>query len=71
MPCDSDCSVALPHGALGWSAYVIVVFSDPTHLLFHKRKTETVYTMRTFVRNSTSNIADRLNMSRSSRLTFF
>ena len=71
MSCDSACSVALPHDAMGCSAYVIVVLPDHTHLLFCKRKKETVYTMRTFVRNSTSNIADRLNMSRSSRLTFF
>ena len=28
------CSVALPRSAVGWSVYVIVVFHDPTHLLF-------------------------------------
>ena len=28
------CSVALPHGAVGWSAVYDVVFSDHTHLLF-------------------------------------
>ena len=28
------CSVALPHGAVGWSQCVIVVFPDHTHLHF-------------------------------------
>ena len=28
------CSVALPHGAVGWSQNVIVVFPDHAHLLF-------------------------------------
>ena len=32
--CYYKCSVALPHGAVGWSAVVIVVFPDHTHLLF-------------------------------------
>ena len=31
----SWCLVALPHGAVGWSAVCIVVFSDHTRLLFH------------------------------------
>ena len=32
---DSQCSVALPHGVVGWSAQcVIVVFPDHTQLLF-------------------------------------
>ena len=31
---DCKCSVALPHGAMGWSTCVIVVFPDHTHLLF-------------------------------------
>ena len=29
----SEVSVALPHGAVGWSAGVIVVFPNHTHLL--------------------------------------
>ena len=33
MYCYYKYSVALPHGAVGWSAVVIVVFSDHTHLL--------------------------------------
>ena len=32
VPC--DCCVALPYGATGLSAVVIVVFPDQTHLLF-------------------------------------
>ena len=31
---DSQCSVALPHGAVGWSAVCDVVFFDHTYLLF-------------------------------------
>ena len=34
MSCDMQCSVALPHGAVGWSAVWGVVFPDHTHLLF-------------------------------------
>ena len=30
-----DCYVAIPHGAMGLSAVVIVVFPDHTHLLFY------------------------------------
>ena len=33
ISCDCYCSVAPPHGALGWSACVIVVFPDHTHFL--------------------------------------
>ena len=35
MYCYNKCSVALPHGAVGWFAKcsVIVVFHDHTHLL--------------------------------------
>ena len=33
MSCDSQCSVACPHGAIGWYAVVIVVSPDHTHLL--------------------------------------
>ena len=33
MSCDCNCSAALPHGAMCWSAVcVIVVFPDHTHL---------------------------------------
>ena len=38
MSRDSQSSVALPRGDMGWSAYVIVVFSDHTHLLFRRHK---------------------------------
>ena len=38
MYCDCKCSVALPHGAVGWSALCDVVFSDHTHLLFVIKK---------------------------------
>ena len=34
MSYDCYCSVALPHGAVGWSA-VALVFPDHTHLLFY------------------------------------
>ena len=35
MSCDSQCIVAFPLGAVGWSVVcVIVVFSDHSHLLF-------------------------------------
>ena len=35
MYCYYKCSVALLHGAVGWSALcVIVVYPDQTHLLF-------------------------------------
>ena len=35
MLCNSQCFVALPYGAVGWSAWcVIVVFPDQTHLFF-------------------------------------
>ena len=34
MPCDCQCSVALPHGAVGLSAVVNVFFPVYTHLLF-------------------------------------
>ena len=33
MSSDSQCSVTLPHGAMGWSAVCFVVFPDQTHLL--------------------------------------
>ena len=32
MYCDCKCSVALPRSGVGWSACVIVAFSDLTHL---------------------------------------
>ena len=35
MSCYCICSVTLPHGAVGWSAVVIVFFPDHTHLLFY------------------------------------
>ena len=34
MYCYNKCSVALPHGALGWSAVCDCVFPDHTHLVF-------------------------------------
>ena len=34
MYCNYKCSVALPHGAVGWSAVCDLVFPDHTHLLF-------------------------------------
>ena len=34
MSCYCNCSVALPHGAMGWTAVCIVVFSDHYHLLY-------------------------------------
>ena len=34
MPCDCQCSVPLPHGAVGLSAVVSVFFPVYTHLLF-------------------------------------
>ena len=34
VPCGYWCSVAFPHGDIVWSAVVIVVFPDHTHLLF-------------------------------------
>ena len=33
MSCYYKCSVALPHGALGWSTYVSVVFPDNTQFV--------------------------------------
>ena len=33
-PDPHKCSVALPHGAAGWSAVCIVVFPDHTNLLY-------------------------------------
>ena len=35
MSCDRYCSVALPHGAMGWSVVCGCGISDHTHLLFH------------------------------------
>ena len=35
MSCNCKCPGALPHGALGCLQFVIVVFPDHTHLLFH------------------------------------
>ena len=37
MPCDHECSVAVPHGDVGWSAVSdcgIHICPDHTHLLF-------------------------------------
>ena len=34
MSCDCKCAAALPHGAVGLSAVVSVVFHVYTHLLF-------------------------------------
>ena len=36
MYCYYKCSVALPHGDVGWSAVCDVVFPYHTHLLFQK-----------------------------------
>ena len=38
MSCYCKCSVTLPHGTVGWSGCVIVVFPDYTHLLFEHAK---------------------------------
>ena len=35
MSCDSQCSVALPNGAVGWSAKCCCGIPDHTHLLFY------------------------------------
>ena len=34
MSCGSYCSVALPNGAVGWSAVLNMAFSGHMHLLF-------------------------------------
>ena len=36
MLCYYKCSVALPHGAMAWSAVCDCVFPDHTHLLFKR-----------------------------------
>ena len=36
MPCDIQCSVILPCGAMSWSAACDCGISDHTHLLFYK-----------------------------------
>ena len=36
MSCYHKCTVALPHGAMGWSAVCDVVFPDHTHFFIEK-----------------------------------
>ena len=52
----SSCCVALPRGAMGLSAIVIVVFPDHTHLLFctavHFKRVQNVYKSYGCVRNN-------------------
>ena len=41
-----DCCVALPRGAMGLSAFVIVVFPDHTHYFSYMRKTKAQNSLR-------------------------
>ena len=42
ISCDSQCSVALPHGAVGWSAVCDCAIPDHTHLYFMLKRTRLV-----------------------------
>ena len=48
MYCYFKCSVVLPHGAVGWSECVIVVFPDLTHLLFDILTVKTIHSWPPF-----------------------